>query len=216
MILLRATYAALLFATVTAVGLAWRRKDHRTFAAFLAWLFIVDTVRAVLADRFDLIRPLGSLPFTGASRIAFHIDEAVELSSDAAFAALMIFVFARRRWLAVLPGVVCLGSIVYLVTHYPEVRGETLRRVYLASELGVLAVAVASFGAFWSRRESMTPARTCALVFLLVDGGTLFIGAWRFGFWTAWKLHQGAYLTMYAIITTLQVFLWLSFRSPSR
>jgi hypothetical protein len=216
MFLLWATRIALLLAAASAVALARRRADHRPFAAFLVWLVIVNTVRALLSERFGLIRPLGSPPFTGAARAAFHVDEAGELSSAAAFAALTILLFARRRWLSLLPAIAWLGAFAYLVTHYPEVRGDPLRQVYLAAELAALAVAVLSFGAFWRRREPMTLARTCTLVCLLVDGGTLFIGAWRWGFWTAWNLQQGAYLVMYSIITTLQVLSWSSFQSPSR
>lgn len=173
-------------------------------------------MRAVLSARFGLIRPPGLPPFTGAARMAFHADQAGELASGAAFAALMIWLFSGRRALALLPGIAWVTAVGYLATHYPEIRGEPLRQVYLAAELAALTVAAASFGAFWWRREPMTPARTCALVCFLVEGGTLFIGAWRWGFWTAWNLQQGAFLAMYAIIITLQVFSWSSSQSHSR
>jgi len=216
MILLWATRLALLLATVSAVALARRRADHWPFASLLVSLLLINTTRAVLSAHFGLIRPLGSPPFTGAARVAFHVDQAGELASAAAFAALVIWLFSKRRSLAVIPGIAWVAAVAYLATHYPEIRGEPLRQVYLAAELAALAVAAMSFGVFWRRRESMTPARTCALVCFLVDAGTLFMGAWRWGFWTAWNLQQGAYLAMYAIIITLQVFSWSSSRSPLR
>jgi hypothetical protein len=214
--LLWAARFVLLLAAVSAVVLARRRTDHRPFAAFLVLLALINTTRAVLSARFELIRPPGLPPFTGAARAAFHVDQAGELASVAAFAALMIWLFSKRRSPALLPAIVWVAAVAYLATHYPEIRGEPLRQVYLAAELAALAIAALSFGAFWWRREPMTPARTCALVFFLADAGTLFMGAWRWGFWTAWNLQQGAYLAMYSIIIILQVVLWSSSPSPSR
>jgi uncharacterized membrane protein len=97
--LLWASRLALLAAAVSAVALARFRADHRPFAAFLAWIALSDALRAVLAMRFGLIRPLGSPPFTGFARIAFHIDEAIGLSGPAALAITTILLFVRRRYL---------------------------------------------------------------------------------------------------------------------
>jgi hypothetical protein len=209
MILLWATYVTLFFAAVTAVGLAWRRKDHRPFAAFLAWLFVIDTVRVVLADRFDLMRPLGSPPFTGAARVALHIDQAGELSSTAGLAMVAILICVERRALASLPLLAWVASVVYLSTHYPEIRGDALRRIYLAGELTALGVVIASIVGLWWRRAGMTPARQCLFSCVAIDVCTLFAGAWRWGLWERWSLNQAAFALLYATLTVYQGVLWL-------
>jgi hypothetical protein len=119
MMLLWAARALLVLAAGSAVALARRRPDHRPFAAFLVSLLLINTMRAVLSARFGLIRPPGLPPFTGAARMAFHADQAGELASAAAFAAVMIWLFSGRRALVLLPGIAWVAAVAYLATHYP-------------------------------------------------------------------------------------------------
>jgi hypothetical protein len=130
------------------------------------------------------------------------------LAWPAAFAALAIWLFARRG-LAVLPGLAWVIAVTYLATHYPEIRGEALRRFYLGAELGALAVAVASLVSLWWRHGAITPAGTCLLCCIAVDGGTLFAGAWRWGFWSEWSLNQAAFVLLYSVLILFQGVLWL-------
>jgi hypothetical protein len=206
---------ALLWAAVSAVRLARARRDHRVFAVFLVWVASVDILREALALRFDLLRPLDSPPFTGATRVAFHIDEAIGLSAPAAMAIATVMLFARRRWLALFPGLAWAGAVAYLATHYPAIRGEALRLVYLGADLAALAVAAASIITWGWRREFPTPARVCALLVCLVDGGLLFTGAQRWGFWSRWDLQQYTCSLLYLALVTYQVFSWRSL-SPSQ
>ena len=211
--LLWAARLALLAAAVSAVALARFRADHRPFAAFLAWITLANALRAVLAVSFGLIRPLDSPPFTGFAHIAFHIDEAIGLSGPAALAITTILLFVRRRYLAILPAIVWLGGVAYVSINYPALRGEALRRVYLAAELAGLTIASGSIITWIWRREAPTPARICTLAVCFVDGGLLFVGAQRWGFWQRQDLEQACLTLVYLTITAFQVYVW---RSPSR
>jgi hypothetical protein len=205
----------LLSAVVAAVMLTRVRRDHRVFAVFLAWLASVDALRAALDMSFGLVRPLGSPPFTGAARVAFHVDEAIGLSAPTAMAITAIMLFVRRPWLSLLPGLAWVGAVAYLATHYPAIRGEALRLVYLGAELAALAVSAASIVTWGWRRESPTPARVCSLLVCVVDGGMLIAGAQRWGFWSRWDLQQYAISLLYLALATYQVMSWKSL-SPSQ
>jgi hypothetical protein len=94
-------------------------------------------------------------------------------------------------------------------------RGETLRSIYLAAELGALAVAAGAIITWTWRRASPTPAHACALFVVLVDGVALLGGALRYGF-DHWYLDQICSLTLYVLLTVYQGrTLWLS-RSASQ
>lgn len=148
----------LLAAFIAALILVRRRPDHRPFALFTAWLLATNTVRAALTDHFGLIRPPGLPPFTGPARIAFHVDEAIGLADPTAMAILAIVVFAQRRWLAWAPALAWALATAYLATHYPEIRGEPLRRVYLAAELIALALSTAAI-VTWGLAQSWQSPR---------------------------------------------------------
>lgn len=191
-----------------AVLLARRRVDHRPFAVFFVATTAANFLRFIRHEAFAPIRPIGSPPFVGAARVAFHIDQALFLAWPAAFAALAIWLFAKRRALALLPMLAWVVAVAYLATHYPAVRGEALHRFYLGAELGALAVAVSSIASLWWRRSPITPAGTCLLCCIAVDGGTLFAGAWRWGFWSEWALNQAAFTLLYAVLIAFQGVLW--------
>jgi hypothetical protein len=199
---------ALMTAAVTAVMVARVRRDHLPFALFVGWIAFVTILRAFNTAWFIQIRPPGSPPFTGVARVAFHIDQAAELSSAAGLAVVAIVLCAKRRTLAVLPGLTWLAAVAYLATHYPEVRGDSLRRFYLAAELAALAVVIASIISLWWQRGGMTPARQCLFCCVAVDVGTLFVGAWRWGLWEQWSLNQVAYMMLYVVLTVYQGVIW--------
>jgi hypothetical protein len=195
-------------AAVAALFLARRREDHRPFAVFFVGTTAANLLRFLRHETFAPIRPLGSPPFVGAARVAFHMDEALFLAWPAAFAALAIWLFAQRRALALLPAFAWVVAVAYLATHYPAVRGEALRRFYLGAELGALAVAVSSIASLWWRHGPIAPAGTCLLCCIAVDGGTLFAGAWRWGFWSEWALNQTAFALLYVVLIAFQGVLW--------
>jgi len=205
--------AALIGATATAVALAWRRVDHRSFAVFLTVIAAASLIRSVLPT-IAPIRPLESPPFTGAARLAFHADQALFLTWPAGLTALAILLFAGRRPFPMI-ALLWAGAVAYLIARYPTIRGETLRRFYLAAELAALAGAVASLASFWQRRATITPAHTCALLCFGADAATLGAGAWRWGFWVHWELTQITYALLYTVLLAFQGVLCSSHsRSP--
>lgn len=138
-------YLAIAFQITCAIAgviLAWRRTDHRPFAAWSAGTTTATIARLILAITVLPVRPPGSPPFVGIQRAFFHVDQALFLASAAALAAVAIVLCATRRTLALLVPITWAGAVVYLSTHYPEVRGDALRKVYLAVELATIAVAV--------------------------------------------------------------------------
>lgn len=209
---------SLFAAAMSAAALAWRRADHRPLATFFGWLVWVEILRSVLNQHFRLIRPLGSPPFTGSTLVASHVNHAIELSWSAGLAIVVLLAFQHRRWLAVLVILSWAGAVVYLVTHYPEIRGEALRKVYLAAELAALTIATASIITWTWRREPPTPARIGILCVCVADVVTFIAGAWRWGFWIHWDLNQAAFALTYATIAIYQVYQWrrLSSQSSSR
>lgn len=206
--LLRVTQALLLAAAISAVLLARRRPDHLPFAIFLFVVAVATAIRDRLAALYPLLRPLGSPPLEGAARVALHMDQALFLTWAGGIATTSIVLFAERRRLAILPGIAWIGLVAYLATHYPAVRGEDLRRVYLAAELGALCVAAACIILWTWRRLPPTPARVGLLAVAIVDGVTLVAGAWRHGFWDHWHLQQIALTLLYATLTIFQVLTW--------
>jgi hypothetical protein len=184
--------------------------DHRPFAIWSVGTTASTIIRAIRAAIVMPGRRFDSPPYVGLQRVFFHVDEALFLASTAGLAAMVIVLFARRRWLALLPGLAWGVAVAYLATHYPEVRGEALRRVYLGAELAVLAVSAASIITWGWRREWPTPPRACAIIACLVDGGLLVAGAQRWGFWSRWDLQQYAVSVLYLTLTTYQVKSWKS------
>jgi membrane-associated HD superfamily phosphohydrolase len=214
-VLLWATRLALLAAAISAVALAWRRADHRTLAAFFGWLVGIEILRSVLNQRYGLIRPLGSPPFTGAACVATHVNQAIELSWSAGIAIVVLLAFQQRRWLAALVILSWAGAVAYLATHYPEIRGNALAQVYLAAELIAIAIAAASIITWTWRREPPTPARIGILCVCVADVVTLIAGAYAWGFWMHWDLNQIAFALTYATIAVYQVHAWRLLSSPS-
>lgn len=193
---------------VAAMLLAWRRADHRPFAAWSVGTTVATLTRFTLAATVLPMRAPGLPPYVEAQRVFFHVDEALFMSSDAGFAVVAIWLFAQRRTLALLPALAWVGAVAYLATHYPEVRGDALRKVYLAAQLAALAVAISAIASLWWRHGGMTPARQCLLCCVAVGGGTLFVGAWRWGFWHEWFLTQIAFALLYGVLAVYQGVLW--------
>jgi hypothetical protein len=204
-------YVAIAFQVCCAIAaglLAWRRRDHRPFAVWSVGTTTATIARGIMATTILPVRPLSAPPFTGAARIAFHVDEALFLASAVSLSVAAIVLCVERRALAWLPTLAWVVAVAYLATHYPEIRGESLRKFYLAAELAALAASVASLATLWWRHVDWTPAHMCLFACVAVDGGTLFAGAWWWGFWSDWAANQAAFALLYAVLTGYQVIQW--------
>ncbi len=162
----------------------------------------------VLSPAREAIRAAGqdpaAIPFTGVAALASHVGSALFLIWPAGIASLALVLFARRRALPV--ALAWAGASLALALGYPTLRQDLLRRFYTAAELAAVLVAVVSLAA-WVRRERTLPsfAQSVALLILVAEVGSLFVGAWRWGlFFEAWLLSQAAYAALFAILVVLQ------------
>lgn len=213
-----------------ALAFALARRDHRHRPVAIALGVIAGTGLARLALDGALQAPG---PYTGWLRVVFHADQALLIAGVFTLPWLATETFAPNRhgrlryaflafaWAALL--------IVYLVTQYPELRGDALRRVYLVAELASLFACVLAIVP-WLRARGSTPKTdgdpllppgdpfppgpgtprwytiACVLVLVLGDGALLFVGAWGRGlFGDAYVLQQAGLLAIYASVVGVQV-----------
>jgi FtsH-binding integral membrane protein len=195
------------FAAVLAVVLAYRRAEHRPVAVFLVSMVVLDVARLYLRSAFHLDVPG---PYVGAQRVAFHGDEAGFLAWPAGLAALALAVFdgRRRPWPPALAWAVVWVALVAL---YPSdlVRGDGLRRVYLAAFLTGLAVVVVTLVRWTSKKAR--PHSEHAVMFLLGAAECVRLMSFSGAIapqWGAWMPPGNGVL--YAVIAAVQgVFLWV-------
>lgn len=196
-----ATLAALI-----GLVLAWRRAEYRPVAWFLTAMVALDVARLVLARSVDFEGT--PRPYSGAVRLAFHADEVGFLAWPAGLAALALVVFAARRpWPALAAYALTCATIIGL---YPSelVRGDGLRRIYLATFMVGLAVYVVTLVRWGAKR--VKPEAEHAVLFLLGAGELVrlvsFSGAVAAN-WGAWMPPANGIL--YAVIVAVEgVVLW--------
>jgi hypothetical protein len=221
---LYALAAALLYvAAVSAVWLAVRRVDYRPVAGFLFAVAFADLARMLsrrwlLAPAWEAQRAAGldpaAVPLSGLGRVGGHIEHAGFLVWSGGIAALSLAVLARRpaRWALAAYGV----AVAVLVVSYPAIRGEDLRRYYLACEMLALATALVSGVAWWRRREPPTLPAAAALLIAALDIAVLF-GPYRVGLFTSWRFAQAVYVVLYLVLVVIQGgALWDSYRTSKR
>jgi hypothetical protein len=123
-------------------------------------------------------------------------------------------VLGKRR---AFPGIAAYVVAVAVVAFsYPAIRGDTLRRYYLACEIAALLTALASGVAWWSRREPPTLPVAATLLITTLDIAVLF-GPYRVGLWTSWAYAQAVYVVLYLVLITIQGgSLWDSYRTSKR
>lgn len=130
----------------------WRRRDsrHRPAALALTAIAGAEAIRYVLS--WTLLAVPG--PYEGVLRAVFHADQGLYLVGVVALPwATLATLYPPgpgSRWRYDL--LAWAGILFLLIIGYPELRGDALRRVYLAVELTALFVcAVAVAG--WIRRR---------------------------------------------------------------
>jgi hypothetical protein len=189
-------------ATVLALNVARKRREHRPVAALLAFGLLSDLARWPL--RAWVLLPaherFGTEPLQGGARLAFHVDQALFLAYPAAVAALAIGIFLRRRPWAV--AIVWAATIGVLAAMYPATRGALLRRCYLAAELASLTLAVGSFITWVWKRETPTLTHGCVMLIAGIELAML-IGPYRLNIYSDWDIAAAMYSTMYVALAIL-------------
>lgn len=210
--LVSAALALKAIATALSLALARRRRQYRPVAAFLVLVTVADFGRAWLHVSFLDAAPR---PYVGAMRILGEISGALWLTWATGLSALSIAVFQKRRpWIVAVLYVVVVAA---LAAQYPAVRAESLRKVYLATELAALAVSIGSIVPWAVRRTELPHVEHAAmLLMVLIDLATL-LGPYYGGFYTNWLTAQIAYLILYGLLILIEGFaLRIGGERPSR
>jgi hypothetical protein len=206
--------AALYTLSTLAMLLAWavarRRSEHRAVALLLTFGLASDAVRRLL---WTLVPapPLGAPPLQGLARVVGHLEHALFLGWPFGIAAVAVWTLARRQ--PRLVALLYLAAVACLVVSYPTIRGEGLRRFYLAAELTSLLISLAALLPALGRiRQGEQPA-TVSMVSagLLIAGhfAAVVFGPYRFGLFGAWNLAQTSYLVIYGAQVALHgAWLW--------
>jgi hypothetical protein len=178
-----ATLVLCLAATVAAVVLARRRREHVPVAAYLVAVVALDLCRWGLA----MALPEATGPRVGLEAWLRHLDCLAYLGAILALPGLAVVVFCGGRRLRAF-AVVWLWLWVWLVADYPELSGPGLLRVYRLIEIAAVLVSGLCL-ADWLRgpglvREGLSPRVCCTLALLagatatvLVPAGSM-LGAW--------------------------------------
>ncbi len=171
---------------ITLAALAWAvahaRPQHRAVAWWCTAVAAADVVHWALAAW--VLAParaaLGTAPYAGASRVAFHIQQAAVVARPvglAALAAVVLLSPPAARLAARAASGVYAASVAALALAYPALRGDALGRVYFGAELAALLAAGGALAAWWPRRAWPT----------LTEGTVLVVGVLQIGVVIAWR-----------------------------
>ena len=195
---------ALLAAIAGAIVLARRHRAYRLTAAFLVWVGVAHVVRPLL--QVFILAPARAghgLPYDGAARAWYHLDQALFVSWPIGIAALAVHAFWKRRPWPI--AVAFVAVVVGLALGYPTVRRELLASVYLWVTLGSLAVSIGAAAAWWHRRARSEPPEIVAFLLILFEIAAV-LGPHAAGLIDrTWPIAQGIYLVLFAAIAALEV-----------
>jgi hypothetical protein len=188
----------------------WRRASHRPVAVALSIGLAANVGRLVL---MAWVLPPANFardapPISGPLVLAIYVDRALYLAWPAAVAALAVRVFtARRTWPVWLTwAAVC----ACLALSYPASRFDTLRRVYLAADLGAAVVSCGLLVPWW---RGETPADLSTVSTAVLSAALLvwvLTGPHRYGlFAEAWNLSPYAYVLAMGSIVLLHATAWI-------
>jgi hypothetical protein len=207
-------------AAVLGWGLAARSPAHRPIAWLLSVGFGSDVARRLL--RVAVLAParvaLGTAPYGGAARVAFHAESALFLAWPAAIAATALVVLLRpaegdateaRQPRDVL-GVALVWALVMgaLAASYPLVRGSLLARCYLGAELAALVVGVGALATWIGRRRTPEVRHVALALVLAAELVSVLVGPWRVGLFASWTLAQAVYVALFGVLILLQGGAW--------
>lgn len=189
-----------MLAALTAAGMARRRREHRPVAIALGINVVADVLRAVIHALLPSLA--GPVPYAGLTRLAFHAEQGLYLLWPALLVWVSLAVYRGERRTTVIGGL-WTGAWLTLVVGYPELHGEQLRLVYLATTIAAVC------GGLWAfltrRRDPWGPAGLCVAALLAVQLVSLLAGAWPRGFFGApYELDQVALTVGFGFIVLVQ------------
>lgn len=175
-------------------------------------MFLVGVVLAQLT-RFALLVAVlqpatdaGRLPFAGAERAAFHLEQALFVAFPLGITALAVRVLARRRAWPV--AVAWLAAVAVLALGYPTIRRELLQSVYLAIELAALLGALGAAWIWWRSKARGEPPDDAIQLCIAIEFAAV-AGPYAAGLIdVTWPIAQGLYSGLFLILFALQV-AWL-------
>jgi hypothetical protein len=204
-----ASIAALVLASVVAVLLARRRPGHRPAAVALVLLSVVNVARLPIAAAL----PPRVAPWEGASRALVYLDGALVLATAAVTPGLALWTFLRDRRrlaLACVVGAWLLASVV-LAALYPDVRGASLQRYYLAADLIGLAASSLALASWVRKREAPGTSQATAIGLVFLDVAILVtpFSPWRGSVFAGrYDVTQLEILVFFAAYSVAGVILW--------
>jgi hypothetical protein len=215
--LLASAYAAEIVAAVAGLALARRHPKHRPAAVALTLLAVLSLLGMPVREALG---PPTVEPIDGVRRVFVYLDGARKLGVFAILPGLALATCSERprRAVGALVAVWALASVVLAVLYpSPLVRGEGLRRVYLAADLLCLAGVAVAFASWARLRRSPSSAHVVAVVLAFLDLATLInpLGPYRAGlFGVPFDPVQVTILVGFVAVALYQGVLW-RFSSPS-
>jgi hypothetical protein len=193
-------------AAASAVLLARQRPNagYAPVAALLVATFAASSTRyAIDAHLYAAEHP----PYVGSARALFHVEQALYITTPFGLLAVSLVVFVRRSpWPLALAWA---ATVAALVLSYPALRGDPLRRAYLAITLIGLLGSCVAFAHFFQRREAPELAHVSAMFMIAIELLSVVKGPWGRGLFESYTLAQAAYAVLYGVLTILQgVALW--------
>jgi hypothetical protein len=206
------SYVLSALATVLAWAVCKGRAEHRPVATLLTFGLASDLVQRAL--KAHLLTPgyaaLGRAPATGWLLVARDVDHSLFLAWPAGLAAMVLWVYLKRRPWPILLGYAA-AVLVIVVLGYPEIRGEQLRSPFLGFQLACLTLAIGAF-LHWIAFRKDPPSATHWMAILMVgtEAVGIIAGPWRLGLFTSWNLAQIGYCIQYTALSAIQgVLLWM-------
>lgn len=198
-------YVLATIAAVLAWGVAARSRYHRPVAIGLSAQALADITRNGLAA-FYFAGKVG--PFTGLTRILFHVDEALYLVGPVALAwmAVQLFLGAGGAHVLGAAGAAWVG----LCVGYPEIwRGHALALAYLGAHLLAQVALLLAALAWYLRWPGRWMSASGYLLMLLAAGDAVVIvgpyagdpyGSWASGWLALFAVHLTAILMQLAML----------------
>lgn len=198
-------YVLALIAAALAWGVAARSRYHRPVAIGLSAQALADLARDGLAAFYFAGR---AGPFTGMTRVLFHVDEALYLVGPVALAWMAVQVFLGAGGGHVLGA--ALAAWVGLCVGYPEIwRGHALALAYVGAHLLAHIALLLAALAWYLRWPGRWMSASGYILMLLAAGDAVVVvgpyagdpfGSWSSSWLALFAVHLTAILMQLAML----------------